>query len=134
MGTGHRFVAISFLSTSIFFVGCGGAPPTPPQIDQLAYDPALISVGKQTNITGSLAFIDDSGDIHELDASIQLPSGQVQPFPPTPVAGVSGVKAGALNFALSVALPVAGRYQLEVWLVDDAGGDSNHLTGIVEAR
>jgi len=130
MKTGARLVVLSCL----FFGGLGcGAASSPPAIDQLVYDHNPIAVGKQANLSGSFTFADSSGDARELNVTVQLPSGQSQALPASPIAGAAGQKSGTLTFALTVIPPVAGHYGFELWIVD-GGEASNHLTGSFDAQ
>ena len=114
-------------------IGCGGAANQPPVIQNLTYGPDKIALGKQTTISGNFTFTDDSGVLKELDASLQLPSGEVQAVPPTPIQGAPAQKSGTVTFSVTVAPLLAGRFRLDVWVVDGVG-ESNHLTGDVDVQ
>jgi hypothetical protein len=42
--------------------------------------------------------------------------------------------AGTATLLLALTVPAAGTYGFDVWLRDEAGNESNHLTGTLEAQ
>ncbi len=91
-------------------------------------------VGARTTVVGSLAYTDPDGDVVVLAGELTLPDGSGRPLPTTAVAQADGLTAGEITFAIVVVAPEAGRYLLDVWLVDAAGGESSVLTGALTAE
>lgn len=126
----------SALAALLACAACTGDEPagTPPAIAQLAVTPAQVTAGQAVPITGSFTFTDEDGDITQLGAALIAPSSARQEAPLLDVTGQTMAPAGALTFQLVVAPPSAGSYQLEVWLLDDAGHTSNRLTAGLDAQ
>ncbi|MGE0551732.1 MAG: hypothetical protein AB7O24_28885 [Kofleriaceae bacterium] len=110
-------------------------PGEAPEISGLTYAPDTMAVGEQTILDGSVAFHDPEGDLAEIALLWHLPSGGEQLFPNGPVQGPAIDHAdGALQFALSMIAPEAGAYSFELWVIDEAGNESNRLTGGLTAQ
>jgi hypothetical protein len=128
------------VSVTVLAAACGddGGPSGPtgtaPVIADLSYSPAAITVGQQNTITGSFTFSDPDGDLKEIVVSVTTPDGQTQELPPQALQGEAGQTDGAGTIMLLLVPPAAGTYTLEVWLTDDGGNESNHLTGTLDAQ
>ena len=126
------------LLAATLIAGCGGssgdAEGTAPTIRDLTLTPTSIAVGAQATMTGALTFDDPDGDLSQVGVEITLPNGTKQALPKSAVQGASGLKEGPVDVALVVLPPTAGTYGIDVFVVDQAGHESNHLTVDVTAQ
>lgn len=106
---------------------------TPPTIEGLTFDPAQVPPAQQSVITGRFTFHDADSDADRFAAAITTPDGTRQEVAPSKAPGTSGQTSGQVGFLVAVAPPVAGTYTLELWMIDEAGNESNHLAGPLEA-
>ncbi len=118
---------------ALLMLACGDEGD-PPAISNLAYGPATIASGQQSNITGSLRFDDADGDLAQLGVAFTLPNGTVQELPLTSLQGYTGQTTGQVALTLALVPPMAGRYTFDVWLTDGGGHTSNRLSGTLQAQ
>jgi hypothetical protein len=120
-------------------VGCGDeesakASGAPPEISTLSYQPSTVAAGQQGTISGTFAFTDPDSDASDFAIRVTSPAGQSQTLPPTPASGVSGRESGTVMFAFLLNALAGGEYGFELWMIDEAGHESNHLPGAVQAQ
>jgi hypothetical protein len=128
-----RFAPFSslLLASLVALVACAD-PGNAPVIDELAVDPASLSVGSPTNVSASFSFADPDGDALETMVTIRTPDG-AETSVDTPVVGVAGLPAGRVSLQLSLQAPSAGDYTLLFQLRDQSGNVSNVLSVVVPA-
>jgi hypothetical protein len=129
-------LSLPVLMALAFAAGCSDESDqgSPPSISDLTYAPTTVTVGQLTTITGTFSFTDPDGDLKEMTASLTPPAGQPQTLPAQALQNEAGQTSGMAQLQLVLQPPLAGTYSFEVWLTDDAGNDSNHLTGTFEAQ
>ena len=126
---------------ALVLAGCGGdegdgadeTRGTAPGIEALSLETDHLVVGEQTALSGRFAFHDTEGDADRFAAAITLPSGARQSVPPSKTQGTSGLTEGEVMFLVAVAPPEEGTYTLEIWMLDEADNESNHLDAALEA-
>lgn len=104
-----------------------GANGTAPTISELTLDPATAPRGVATDVTASLRFVDPDGDVELGHVALML-GGQTQTLPPVTVQNVAGVTEGEVLLLLRFQPPTTDPIEVDVWLSDNAGNDSNTLT------
>lgn len=114
-------------------VGCGG-DGSAPVVSNLAVGPLTVPVGPATAITGSIRFMDSDGDVDQIAAAVTFAGTRTEVGPETIQPSPGDVEVGSVAVGLSLAPPVAGTYELEVWLLDEADNKSNKLTVSVTAQ
>jgi hypothetical protein len=126
--------AVSLLLCAL--AGCGGsnAPGPPSTISDLSITPSSATVGTTTTFTGTLHLTDPSGDESEIDGTITPPGGQPQAFQPTMLQGALGQKSVPVEFIVAFSPPLAGSYQVSVYIKDADGQPSNTLTTTITAK
>ena len=137
----RRMIQTAALASAILLSACGSDDGdagdedkgSAPAIEQLSFDPQNVQAGKQSVLTGKFAFHDADSDADRFAAAIVLPDGSRQSLPPTKTQGTVGRASGQVEFLMAVAPPVAGNYTIEVWMVDAADNESNHLDGSLDA-
>ena len=127
---------------SLTFVACGGSTsgsaaetdPDPPAISNLVLSPTDIPVGKVSTVSGTVDFADKNADVSQLAIDVTLPSGAKQSSGKTELQGAKGNPGGRVAVAIFPQPPVAGRYLVEVYVVDAKGHESNHLNATLTAK
>ena len=114
-------------------VGCGG-DGSAPVVSNLAVGPLTVPVGPATAITGSIRFMDSDGDVDQIAAAVTFAGTRTEVGPATIQPSPGDVEVGSVAVGLSLTPPVAGTYELEVWLLDEADNKSNKLTVSVTAQ
>ena len=114
---------------------CGGTAAInhSPVISALTFSPTTVTVGQSSMVMASFMFSDIDGDVKESHTSLTTPSGDTQMFDPTPLSA-SGAKTGTISATLTLTLPTAGKYVFVITLVDEAGNESNAVTGTLTAQ
>ncbi|MGE0870745.1 MAG: hypothetical protein AB7P03_19420 [Kofleriaceae bacterium] len=138
MSSIHRHSTTNAIASGLIALACAGCasddPGDPPAISDLTYSPDTWTVGQQTLISGTLAFHDPDADVEKIGFELRLPGGATQPVSPGPTPGTSGRTDAGVSFAIGVVPPAAGAYSFEVWLIDEAGNESNRLSGTANAQ
>jgi hypothetical protein len=137
-----RMLQTVALAGAISMSGCGGDDGdssgedsgSAPSIEALSFGPPKVPAGKQSVLTGKFTFHDPDSDADRFAAAIVLPDGSRQSLPPNKTQGTDGRADGQVEFLMAVAPPVAGNYAIELWMVDAADHESNHLDGGLEAN
>jgi len=125
----HAITAVALLGA------CSSEDPgDAPTLANVTLDQATMEVGSQNVVTGTLDFSDPDGDVLEAGIEIVLPNGSRQALPPTPVASAEGLLEGTVALTLAIVPPMAGSYDLEIWLIDSGENDSNRLTVALTAE
>ena len=136
LGTRAR-LWLGILGATVALSGCSsddgdaGAAPT---IADLALTPTEVEVGKTNALSGSVTIDDPDGDVAQVGVDATLPDGTKQSLPKTAAQGASGTKQGQLALALALAPPAAGAYQLDFFVVDSKGHESNRLRATITAK
>lgn len=104
-----------------------------PVLSDLTYTPTTVTAGALATITGSVVFSDPDEDASEFAVKAASPIGQSTTVGPKPARGSPGRTDGQLSFGVHLDPQVAGTYMLEIWMVDEAGNESNRLRGDIEA-
>lgn len=125
MTYGAIAVVLSFVA-----IGCAGDPPS---ISNLSLIPDRVTVGETTQINGGLDFADPDGDIEELFFGLSL-NGSEPEQASQDVPEATDFTDGRMAFILMLTPPEAGPIDVEVWLVDADGSESNRLTTAVTAE
>ena len=126
--------------TAALAVGCGGDDDgeeqagSAPVIEALSFEPQQVTVGEQAALSGTFTFSDADSDANRFAAALTLPSGARQSVPPSPTQGTAGRTEGEVLFLIAIAPPEEGAYTLELWMIDQADNESNHLDGTVQAE
>jgi hypothetical protein len=105
-----------------------------PAVSDLTIQNPVVTVGGTVQVKGALSYLDGDADLTSLYIAVTTPAGQSQTVGPSPAAGVENRRAGTLSFSFTLNVAAPGDYQLELWLVDAADNESNHLTGTVTAQ
>lgn len=106
--------------------GGGSAAGHPPAISDLHLSsPAVVDGAGRADVSGSLSFRDPGGDVAYLTLSSELATTTI------PVTGASGATSGSGGATITVAPGRYGTQPFEIWIVDRAGNESNHLSGLV---
>lgn len=108
------------------------ATGTAPVIDTLALMPQQVTVNETATLSGGFNFTDPDGDIDTVRYFVASPDGQstsVQEL----VVDTAGLQAGMLQLALTLQLPAAGTYTVNVAAVDARDLESNWLEMSIEA-
>jgi hypothetical protein len=129
---------VRWLSTFglVVVAACGhenDLPPVPSVSDLVLENPS-VAVGGPVQVKGSMSYLDGDADLTSLYVKVTTPGGQTQTVGPSPATGVENRRAGTLAFAFTLSAEVVGDYQLELWVVDEAGNESNHLSATVTAQ
>src|SRR5688572_10897000 len=99
-------------ASCLALVACTSDDSTAPTISNLTYSPSSVTVGQQATISGTLAFVDPDGDLHQLGAEITMPDNSKQELAMVNLQNVGSMTDGSLSWALIVVPPMAGTYQL----------------------
>jgi hypothetical protein len=111
-----------------------GGSASAPTLSQLELEPTSVAVGQNAAIAGTVAFADADGDVAEVGMTVVLPDGRAQDVARTAVTGTDGLEAGTLQLSLQLTPPAAGIYTLEVFVIDEAGHESNRVSQEVTAE
>ncbi len=111
-----------------------GDEGTAPVISNLAINPVTLTTGQQSTVTGSLNFEDPEAGVVQFGIDVILPGGALQSLPLSDVQGSTGLTAGTVSIAVLLIPPHVGSYRFDIWLVDDAGHESNRLTDSLVAH
>lgn len=117
--------------------GCGGEESQrgdAPAIKDLKFQPSSVKVGATTTVSGTVVFEDANADAESIVVRVTVPTGQSQQLPPAKAANAPGQKGGSVFFAFKMAVPAAGQYTLQLWMLDGAGHTSNKLSGTITAK
>jgi hypothetical protein len=124
-----RFALPLLFST---LAACGGSSGAAPTISNLSIKPSTVSVGTASTVTGTLVVSDGDLDETEIDATITLPNGQSQALPPTVLQGAATQTSAAIQFAMLIDPPTAGKYVVSITVKDMEGMPSNtEITTII---
>jgi hypothetical protein len=126
-------LAFALLAT-LLSAGCGEDQGTAPTISDLSLQTTSVTVGQQATVTGQFTFSDPDGDLESFSVEVTAPTGLSQTVGPQAIQGAAGVTDGPISLAVVFNPGVAGDFVLDVWVVDGAGNESNHLTGTVTAQ
>ncbi len=121
---------------AMLFVGCGsddGPEGKASTIASLVYSPNMATAGMPVVLQGMFVYSDPDADVAKFAAEVTLPDGGKQPVGPSDIAAGSGV-SGTSSFMLTFTPLIAGHYTFDVWLLDDAGHESNRLTGTLDVQ
>jgi hypothetical protein len=116
--------------------GCGGeeTDTEAPSISDLTYSPQTVPVGEATVVSGTFSFEDPDGDVLGALIAMTPPGGETQELPRADIPRAAGVTAADVMLQVLVNAQIAGRYEFEVWVEDEAGNESNRLEGAVVAE
>ena len=106
---------------------------TAPTIDMLTLDPAMVPVGGQSNVIGTVHFADPDGDVATVEIDIEPPTAQMLSTS-AEIVGADGKTDGTTQFLLAVVPPEAGDYAVHVTVVDAEDNRSNELDGSFAAQ
>ena len=123
----------SVLLATLLSAGCSDDQGTAPAISDLSLQTTSVPVGQQATVSGQFTFSDPDGDLESFSVQVTAPTGQSQTVGPQAIQGAAGVTDGPIGLAVVFNPGVAGDFVLDVWVVDSAGNESNHLTGTVTA-
>lgn len=123
----HGVVAVVL---SLVTIGCAGDPPS---ISNLSLVPDRVTVGESTQVNGGLDFADPDGDIEELFFALSINDSEPEQTSQD-VPEATDFTDGRMAFILMLTPPAVGLIDVEVWLVDADGSESNHLTTQVTAE
>ena len=113
---------------------CGDENVSPiPALSDFTFENPAVSTGGVVQVQGSIDYVDGDGDIESLFIKVTIPNGQSQTVGPSPAEGVQGRRTGTFGFGFSLNAAASGVYVLEVWVVDQQGSPSNHVTASVTA-
>ena len=127
----------SIFILALLLAGCGGdgdgARPPPavqhaPVISNLKLSPETVvymTGGGATEVSAELTFSDAGQDIQTL--WVGKPDGTRLEF-----SEASSANTGTVSEQIAISTNVVGTFAVDIWLVDKAGGSSNHLTAKVE--
>jgi hypothetical protein len=121
---------------AILFVGCGGGGGGgngPPVLSNLSVFPPRATlnegVGGMMDVTGSLDFSDDGGDLLEARLQVYDSAGRLLDNLVIPIQA-GGIKQGTLVGAFSVGTAAVDVYEIKVNVKDSVGNVSNTLSGM----
>ena len=117
----------------LVLVGCG-SDGSAPVVTDLVVGPLTVPVGTATAITGTIRFTDSDGDVDQIAAAVTFAGARTEVGPANIQPSPGDVKEGSVAVGLSLSPPVAGTYELEVWLLDESDNKSNKLTVSVTAQ
>src|SRR5262249_4119291 len=118
----------------IALAACSSPASTPPPaISNLTYSPNIVPANRLSIIQSRFDFTDSDSDGSAMELPVGRPDGTHAPTQSVAVPTAKGKAADSLKGAFEVQPAIAGRYTFEIWLVDAAGGSSNHLTGEIVA-
>jgi hypothetical protein len=126
----------AFVLVALLLPACGSEDATgvAPVLTNLTYSPTTVTAGAVATITGTVTFADADADVSQFAISARSPIGQTSTIGPRTAEGALGKTGGRLGFAVQLDPQIAGIYSLEIWMVDEAGNESNRLRGTVEAE
>ncbi|MEE8408796.1 MAG: hypothetical protein V3T05_04255 [Myxococcota bacterium] len=133
----HASISMSFVvAIAICLAGCGSEDDSSgaPVLSNLTYSPQTITAGSLTTINGTFDFTDADADVTTFSVSVTDPTSTTTTVGPNPAQNVLGKTVGTVGFSLLLNATTAGIYALELWMTDDAGQDSNKLSGNVTAQ
>lgn len=130
--------ALLALATSVVVTACAsssgsGSTGTAPVISDFTLAPATLSVGKTTEVDGTMKIDDPDGDLATASGDLHSPDGsdvQIQPV------NLSG-SAMSVQIAFKIPAlptPTAGDYVVTVQASDHAGNKSNKATFTLTAK
>ncbi len=121
---------------ALSLAGCGSEDDigSAPVLTNFTYGPQTITAGQATTINGTFDFTDADADANTFWASVTDLAGTPDIAGPKPARDVFGKTAGPVDFHLLLNPTSAGTYTLELWMTDDAGHESNKLSGGVTAQ
>ena len=126
------------LAAGLVLHGCssddGSDDGAAPKVADLALTPNEVAVGKTSALAGNVTIDDPDGDVAQIGVEITLPDGTKQSLPKTAAQGASGMKNGQLAIALVFGPPVPGSYDLQFFVVDAKGHESNRVGMTVDAK
>jgi hypothetical protein len=126
------------LTMCLAFTACSSDDSTAPTISNLTMTPTTLPVAQQTTVSGTFSFVDPDGDLDQIGIEVTLPDGSKQGskqgLPMTDLMNVGTMTEGQLAWALIVAPPQAGTYQLSLWITDLDMNESNHLQSTATAQ
>lgn len=106
--------------------GAGQVIDHTPQLSNLTYTPTSFTKnqgGGAVNIQGSMDFIDANSDIVTFKASID---GITKSYDRS---DLKGTKSGTITGYVPISTASTGNFTFKVWVVDNAGNESDKLTG-----
>ena len=106
--------------------GCGSSDDSP-AITGLALNPASVAHGMAT-VTVTFTATDADVDAGNVQLRLTGPGGASFTSPSMTVTGLAGHTNVPVGVMLTLTLPTAGSYTVEVWVTDAMGNASNHLT------
>ncbi len=133
--TALRLVTLWLVGTLSLFA-CGDDPVGEPipEIKNLSFTPTTLAVGTATTLTGGVDYTDSDGDITGFYLKVTAPSGAVDEAGLIKTGDASDKGGGRVSFTFALSAPLAGHYQIELWVVDAKDQASNHLTATLEAH
>ena len=128
-------ITVPLLSVMLFaVVACTEDHGDPPVIANLTASPLTVPVGAATTISGTLTFTDRDGDLDLIAVTVVTPDDSRVDLAPAPIQIPGGLTEGQLTWAVILQPPAAGRYDLELSVIDEADNDSNTLTTSLTAQ
>lgn len=99
----------------------GGSAPT---ITEFTLTPTTLTVGKTTEVNGSMTIEDVDGDIAGVSGEVVFPDGKAVPVQDVNLATGSAKKAPVLYKIPALPVPLAGQYTVSVQARDHEGNQS----------
>ena len=126
------------LATSVVVTACAsssgnGSPGTAPVISDFTLTPAALSVGKTTEVNGTMKIDDPDGDLASASGSLRSPDGSEAQIQPVNLSG--SAMSVEIQFKIpALPTPTAGDYVVTVEATDHAGNTSNKATFTLTAK
>ena len=131
-------LALLALATSVVVTACAsssgsGSTGTAPVISDFTLTPAALSVGKTTEVDGTMKIDDPDGDLASASGSLHSPDGSEAQIQPVNLTG--SATSVEIQFKIpALPTPTAGDYVVTVQATDHAGNTSNKATFTLTAK
>jgi hypothetical protein len=122
---------LRILPLVLLVVGCENEPP---YIRDLKYSPNAGLLGKESTISGSVAYSDVDNDISQTVVELFNPGGVPLISPRTPIENVGQGVIGNVQFTIKHTFDVTGTWRFNVFLIDLQEHQSNKLDGIIKVN
>lgn len=117
-------------------VACGSDEETSvaPSISGIAWDTTEVTAGQMKTLKSAVTVVDPDGDVSEFQTALGPKGGALQEFPAQSSGGMDGKYNTSGGLQVTVGIPVAGTYELHVWMKDKAGHKSNVVVTDITAK
>ncbi|MFT5432338.1 MAG: hypothetical protein ACI9OJ_003037 [Myxococcota bacterium] len=103
-------------------------------ISNLSYTPQVVTVGQATAVDSPFDFVGATGGLEAVRATLRAGTESIDTAD-TPIAGAGTATDGQVaKYTIDLAVPTAGQAEVDVWIVDNSGRESNKLTATITAQ